>query len=96
MSRLRDLVRHLHPLRLDNKLSLSISKLEDHECKLLNLAAKLQCTKRQRVRHAHGQTAQAHAEFHQLRASGDARATMDNNKRIPRVTRRPSMTGQGL
>ncbi|KAF7428887.1 hypothetical protein PC9H_008119 [Pleurotus ostreatus] len=96
VTRLRDLVHHLQPLRLDDKLSLSISKLEDHERKLLNLAAKLQCTKRQRVRHAHGQTAQAHVEFHQLRASGGTRATMDNNKRIPRVTRRPSMTGQGL
>ncbi|KAF4598829.1 hypothetical protein EYR38_007237 [Pleurotus pulmonarius] len=96
VNRLRVLVHHLQPLRLDDKLSLSLSKLEDHERKLLNLAAKLQCTKRERVRHAHGQTAQAHAEFHHLRTSGGTRATMDNNKRIPPVTRRPSMTGQGF
>ena len=31
-----------------------------------------------------------------LRTSGGVRATIDNNKRIPPVTRRPSMSGQGF
>ncbi|KAL0955672.1 hypothetical protein HGRIS_001897 [Hohenbuehelia grisea] len=93
VTRLRSLVRSMHPPRFE-KLQSSLAKLEEHEVKLLNLSTKFESSsKRLKVRSIQAQIAKAHAESHYARTSPTAaRFALGNERRVARRNSRPYLS----